>query len=103
MMELIKKYISSKQYRLTLHAEEEREADRIFIHEIQEAFSSDNCEIIEDYPNDKRGHSCLVLGFTKKGLPIHMVCAIHMDILVIITVYRPDPDLWTNWKIRKEK
>lgn len=59
--------------------------------------------IIEDYPEDKRGHSSLVLGFTKNGLPIHMVCALHEGILVIITIYRPDPDLWIDWRIRKEK
>lgn len=103
MIEQIRTYISSKKYRLTLHAEVEREADKIFISEIEEAFSSDNCMIIEDYPEDKRGHSSLVLGFTKEGLPIHMVCAIYEDILVIITVYRPDPNLWVDWKRRKEK
>jgi len=103
MMEQIRTYISSRRYRITFHAEFEREADKIFISEIEEAFSSENCMIVEDYPEDKRGHSSLVLGFTKEGLPIHMVCAFHEDILVIITVYRPDPDLWVDWRIRKEK
>ena len=102
MIKRIKDCISSKKYRITFHAEIEREADQIFISEIEEAFSSDNCMIIEDYPKDKRGHSSLVLGFTRDGLPIHMVCSIHEDILVIITVYRPDPELWIDWKIRKE-
>ena len=102
MIEQIRTYISSKKYRLTLHAEVEREADKILVSEIEEAFSPDYT-IIEDYPEDKRGHSSLVLGFTKEGLPIHMVCAIYEDILVIITVYRPDPNLWVDWKIRKEK
>jgi len=31
-------------------------------------------EIIEDYPEDVRGHSCLMLGFSHKGRPIHVVC-----------------------------
>jgi hypothetical protein len=103
MIEQIRALISFKKYRLTFHAEDEREADKIFISEIEEAFSSGDCVIIEDYPEDKRGHSSLVLGFTKEGRPIHMVCAIHEDILVIITIYRPDPELWVNWRIRKEK
>lgn len=103
MIEQIRSLISFKKYRLTFHAEDEREADKIFTSEIEEAFSSETCVIIEDYPEDKRGHSSLVLGFTKEGHPIHMVCAIHEDILVIITVYRPDPELWVNWRIRKEK
>jgi len=103
MIEQIRTCISSRKYRITFHAEVEREADKIFISEIEEAFSSENCMIVEDYPEDKRGHSSLLLGFTKEGLPIHMVCAIHEDILVIITVYRPDPDLWIDWRIRKEE
>jgi len=30
-------------------------------------------EIIEDYPEDARGHSCLILGFGEEGRPIHVV------------------------------
>lgn len=102
LIDKIKRYIAAKKYRLTFHAEVEREADKIFVSEIEEAFSSGSCEIIEDYPEDKRGHSSLVLGFTKEGLPIHMVCASHEDVLVIITLYRPDPESWVNWRKRKE-
>jgi len=98
----IRAHILAKRYRLTFHAEVEREADTIFISEIEEAFSSDRSMIIEDYPEDKRGHSSLVLGFTKEGLPLHMVCALHEDVLVIITLYRPDPELWVDWRTRKE-
>jgi hypothetical protein len=32
-------------------------------------------EIIEDYPEDTRGHSCLMLGFGRNNRPIHVVCA----------------------------
>ena len=32
-------------------------------------------EVIEDYPNDSRGHSCLILGFGENKRPIHVVCA----------------------------
>ena len=31
-------------------------------------------EIIEDYPDDKRGHSCLIFAMTPKMRPIHVVC-----------------------------
>ena len=30
-------------------------------------------EVIEDYPEDARGHSCLLLGFGNEGRPIHVV------------------------------
>lgn len=32
-------------------------------------------ELIEDYPEDKRGHSCLMLGFGDEGRPVHVACA----------------------------
>lgn len=91
MIEQIRACISLKKYRMTFHAENEREAGKIFVSEIEEAFSAENCIIIEDYPEDKRGHSSLVLGFTKAGLPIHIVCAIHKDLLIIITIIQTGP------------
>jgi hypothetical protein len=30
-------------------------------------------EVIEDYPEDMRGHSCLMLGFGGKNRPIHIL------------------------------
>ena len=33
-------------------------------------------EIVEDYPEDIRGHSCLMLGHSPEGQrPIHVVCS----------------------------
>jgi hypothetical protein len=51
--------------------------------------------IIEDYPNDPRGHSCLMLGFGFNNRPIHVVCSPKDDYLAIITAYIPEPDKWT--------
>ena len=47
------------------------------------------------------GASCLMLGFSSAGLPIHAVCAIT-DVLLIITLYRPDPGRWIEWRERRE-
>lgn len=99
----IKELVKNGNYRLTFHAEIERDADCISIVELEEALTHENYEIIEDYPNDPRGHCFLLLGFTTQRLPIHAVCSIHEDTLVIITVYKPDSDLWIDWKIRKVK
>jgi hypothetical protein len=98
----VRDYLRNGNYRMTLHAETERDADRINMNEIEHALG-DNCELIEDYPEDPRGHSFLLLGFTIDGQPIHAVCSFHEDILVIITIYRPDPELWINWRVRKQK
>ncbi len=50
--------------------------------------------IIEDYPEDVRGHSCLILGTASDTGPIHVVCAPKDAYLAIITAYRPDQRKW---------
>jgi hypothetical protein len=52
-------------------------------------------EIIEDYPEDTRGHSCLMLGLGRGDRAIHVVCAPKDEYLAIITAYLPDPTQWT--------
>jgi len=60
------------------------------------------CEVIENYPNDPRGHSCLVLTFDEAQRPLHVVLGVaDPAILVIITVYEPDPTKWVNWRLRR--
>ncbi len=41
-------------------------------------------EIIEDYPEDVRGHSCLLLGINLRGRPIHVVGSPKPEFLAII-------------------
>ncbi|MBI4641341.1 MAG: DUF4258 domain-containing protein, partial [Candidatus Tectomicrobia bacterium] len=82
----VQEKVRNRLYRLTSHAEREREADRITIREIEEALLSEQCQVIENYPSDPRGASCLLLGFTRQGLPIHVVCGVSLpDMLIIIT------------------
>ncbi|RTZ74956.1 MAG: DUF4258 domain-containing protein [Gammaproteobacteria bacterium] len=58
--------------------------------------------IIEDYPEDARGSSCLMLGFGTNERPIHVVCAAKQEYLVVITAYLPDPARWEpGFKRRK--
>ena len=52
-------------------------------------------EVIEDYPEDARGHSCLML-HSLQGRPVHVVCSPKVDYLAIITVYVPDPASWST-------
>jgi hypothetical protein len=61
-------------------------------------------EVIEDYPEDSRGHSCLLLGFGEGRRPIHVVCAPKEDYLAIITAYLPDTAEWAaDFKTRKRR
>jgi hypothetical protein len=96
---LLKKKIRANQYRLTEHADRERENDGIEIRELKRALLG--CELLEDYQDDPRGPSSLVLGFDSEGRPVHVVCAIDKnDIVVIITVYIPSKPKWQSPKKR---
>ena len=53
-------------------------------------------EIIEDYPEDKRGHSCLMLGRAIGDRAIHVVCTPTEDFVAIITAYIPSESEWEN-------
>ena len=60
-------------------------------------------ELIEDYPEDVRGHSCLLLGIDIQGRPIHVVCSPKPEFLAIITAYSPEPKEWDMvFKVRKK-
>jgi Domain of unknown function (DUF4258) len=52
-------------------------------------------EVIEDYPQDPRGPSCLLLGEGEGGRLLHVVCSPKDDYLAIITAYVPDPGQWS--------
>jgi len=68
--------------------------------EVEEAVMS-NCEIIEDYPEDKYGPSCLILGFTKQERPLHILISYPTrPLLKIITIYEPDPIAWKDNRVR---
>ncbi len=61
-------------------------------------------EVIEEYPKDVRGQSCLLLGFGNHERPVHVVCAPREDYLAIITAYLPDMHEWSsNFRKRLEK
>ncbi len=94
--------IRANRVRITDHADEEAEADQLTFDEIY--FSVLHGEIIEDYPTDKPYPSCLIYGQTFSGDPVHSVWAYNEQNqwAVLITVYRPDPNLWVNWRERRK-
>lgn len=62
-----------------------------------------NGELIEDYPQDPRGHSCLLLHVVDDR-PLHVVCSPKDDYLAIITAYIPNDQEWeSGYRKRKQK
>jgi hypothetical protein len=61
-------------------------------------------ELVEDYPEDVRGHSCLILGYGTGGTPIHVVCSPKGDYLAIVTAYIPNLEEWEyGYKKRRKR
>ncbi len=89
--------------RISDHAEEEAAADGILWQDVR--MSVENGEIIEAYPRDRPYPSCLVFGLNRAQEPVHSVWAYNAKTrwAVCVTVYRPDPERWIDWRVRKEK
>jgi len=102
MLEEIRNKILRRQYEFSKHAVDQSIIRNISVDELEDAISG-NCEIIEDYPKDKYGPSCLILGFTKAGRPLHIQCSYpSRPQIKIITLYEPDKDLWVDFRVRKQ-
>jgi hypothetical protein len=95
--------IRHNRFRITDHADEEAQADHLSFDEV--LLSVFQGEIIEEYTEDRPYPSCLIYGDTFSGNPVHSVWAYNQDNgwTVLVTVYRPDPSRWIDWRIRRAK
>jgi len=96
----IRKKVLNNEYDLSLHAHNERQEEQITIEEIEKVLLKGG--IIEQYPNDPRGESCLIGGVVLKK-SLHVVCGIRGYRLLIITVYSPKPPVWIDFKTRAKE
>ena len=102
MIEQIRDKIEMEQFELSEHALDQSIRRAIRIRELTQAIASG--EIIEDYPNDKYGPSCLIFGLTRANRPLHVHCSYpSRPVLKIITLYEPDRKRWIDFKVRRAK
>ncbi|MBW8050284.1 MAG: DUF4258 domain-containing protein [Cytophagales bacterium] len=94
--------IQANQLNITFHAKQEARNDLLVLDDI--LFSVSNGEVIEDYQTDMPYPSCLIYGKSSGDEPIHSVWAYDPEskIAILITVYRPNPNRWINFKKRKK-
>ena len=100
LLAAIRKAFDSRRYVVTLHAVRQAEERKIAIQELEEAVRSADAEIIENYPEDERGPSCLLLGVTMNGRVLHIQLS-HPPAVWVITTYEPSDDKWTDAKTRR--
>jgi len=90
---------SAKHWKVnvTEHAYDEADQDGISMVDVINTLPGG--EVIEDYPDDRRGASCLVLIYIgAERTPVHAVCGYdeETEYAIIVTVYLPDPQRWSS-------
>ena len=94
MLKRIRAQAAAEDIRITKHAQQEMVEEDITLNEVLETIAMG--QILENYPEHRRGACCLLNGFTHGGRPIHIVCTTARPVLIIITVYEPRPPKWVT-------
>jgi hypothetical protein len=96
----VQEKVQAGKFEFSKHATDQSIKRDISAEETKEAILSG--EMIEDYPEDKYGPSCLIFGRTAEGRPIHVQCSYSSRPLAkIITLYEPNANRWTNFRKRR--
>jgi hypothetical protein len=95
LIEEIRQKFSDEQFEFSKHAADQSILRNILVREVSDAIA--NGQIIEDYPDDKYGASCLISGLTQDERPIHIHCSYPSRPLIkIITLYEPSLQRWND-------
>jgi hypothetical protein len=101
-VEAIREKIGQGRYVVSFTHTEKLRQRRIKTRDIEQALKTGT--IIEEYPDDPRGASCLIFGAVDER-PLHVLCGrLYAEEILIITAYEPDPEEWEDgWKTRKSR
>ena len=98
-IEILRTQFQEKKYLFTAHASDRAAQRAISSEDIETAVLAG--EVIEDYPDDKYGPSCLIMGKISDSQVLHIQVS-YPPPVKIITVYEPAPDQWEDdFKTRK--
>jgi hypothetical protein len=98
----IRKKIETGLFEFSKHAVDQSIIRRISVQDVCDVIN--NGTIIEDYPDDKYGPSCLIFGLTAERRPIHIQCSYpSRPIVKIITLYEPNPIRWVDFIKRRPR
>lgn len=88
--------VKKGEFDLSEHAHIERQIEKISIEEIKQTILGS--DIIEEYPKDPRGTSCLI-----GNENLHVVCGFRDEKVLVVTLYRPEEPVWIDWKTRAKE
>jgi len=81
-----------QEFRVTQHAQQEMAEEDILLSDVLETLQT--AQVLEHYPEHRRGPCCLVCGYTFARRPLHVVCTTEQPLLILITIYEPRPPKW---------
>ena len=96
----VREHLRDGAFDFSYHAFRRSVERNISEREIREAGA--NVVVIENYPEDKYGPTCLFLGFTNSGRPLHIQASVADSPQVrIVTLYEPDKNEWDDFARRR--
>ena len=99
-IEQIRNQLAAGEFEFSRHALRRAVERNIGEQEIRQAGMS--ASVIEEYPHDKYSPSCLLLGFTRTGRPLHIqVSFADTGFTRIVTLYEPRAAEWISHARRR--
>ncbi len=103
-LERIRELVLLGQVRISQHGYDELAADGILAREAIHGLA--NAILVEDYPDYPKGACVLVREIDNEKRHIHVLWGIpkgKTEPAVLITAYRPDPEIWENDFLRRKR
>jgi hypothetical protein len=100
----IQAFVDKSEVHISDHGYDELSADHILVRDAVRGLK--DAQVVEEYPHYPKGSCALFLERDQEGRPIHVVWGIPKGAsspAVVVTAYRPNPDLWTDDFLRRKK
>jgi hypothetical protein len=102
-LDIISEFFRDGLFLITKHGYQELDHDHITIENLRHAIGADETEIIENYPGEPQGESCLIIGWCSPDFPIHVCLGMSSSKPEIITVYQPKSTKFYPPEYRKRR